>query len=154
LEDIPNSGFVLDWVSNYQDGLEAMCRGEHDVYLLDYRLGQRTGLELLSDLNRRGQSVPVILFTGAGEREVDVAAMEAGASDFLEKSRLDAATLDRAIRYTLLQKRQADQLERKVSERTTELARANASLQAEATERKRVEDALRESELHFRHLAD
>ncbi len=163
LGDIPNGGFVLDWVADYDQGLEALRRGDHDVFLLDYRLGRRTGLDLLRDAARPREgdssprlpfSAPVILLTGQGEREVDVAAMEAGAADFLVKSRLDSATLDRAIRYTLLQKRQADELERKVSERTAELARANASLQAEVGERKRVERALRESEARFRHLAE
>lgn len=154
LSEIPNAGFELEWVADYQKGLEAMCSGEYDVFLLDYRLGARTGVELLRDANCRGCCAPVILLTGLGEREVDVAAMEAGASDFLEKSRLDAATLDRAIRYSLLQKRQADELERQVALRTTELAQANSSLQNEVSERKRVEEALRESEASFRHLAD
>ncbi len=154
LGEIPTGNFQLEWVADYQQGLEAVCRGTHDVYLLDYRLGSRSGLELLQDVRRRGCSASIILLTGMSQRDVDVAAMEAGAADFLEKSRLDAASLDRALRYTLLQKRQADELEKKVSERTAELARANALLQTEVAERKRVEDALRESESHFRHLAD
>ncbi len=154
LADIPNGGFHLDWVSDYDRGLEAVCRGEYDVFLLDYRLDRRTGLDLLLEVQTRGLSAPVILLTGQGERAVDVAAMEAGAADFLEKNRLDSATLDRAIRYALLQKRQADELERKVQERTADLARANAALQSEVAERKRIEEALRESEARFRHLAD
>ncbi|OUL36219.1 hypothetical protein BV372_08410 [Nostoc sp. T09] len=47
-----------------------------------------------------------------------------------------------------------DQLESKVEERTVELKRINASLQAEITERQRIEEALRESEQRFRAAFD
>jgi len=36
--------FHLDWVSNYDDALEAIARSGHDVYLIDYRLGAKTGI--------------------------------------------------------------------------------------------------------------
>jgi PAS domain S-box-containing protein len=154
LGDIPNGGFELEWVSDYDAALEAVGRGAHDVYLLDYRLGRRTGLDLLREARQRGYHPAVIFLTGQGEREVDVAAMEAGALDYLEKGHLNSATLERAIRYTLLQKRQADELERKVQERTADLARANRALQAEIITRRQVSEALHDSEARFRHLAD
>ncbi len=135
LEDIPNGGFELEWVADYDAALEAMCRAEHDVFLLDYRLGERTGLDLMREAAAKDCTVPVILLTGQSARAIDFEAMQAGAADFLEKSQLDAATLDRAIRYTLQQKRHADELERKVRERTAELAQANAALR-EADRRK------------------
>jgi signal transduction histidine kinase len=137
-------GLTLDWAPGYEAGLEAVAKGGHDVVLLDYRLGGRTGLDLLREARRRGHNRPTILFTGRGEREIDEAAMASGAADFLEKSKLDATSLDRAIRYTLLQHRHADELERKVQERTRALERANAALQAEVRERTRAEEALRE----------
>ena len=154
LLDLGDDNFRLDWFPEFDAALEALCRGEHDVCLLDYRLGSRTGLELLRAARERGCPLPVILLTGQSEREIDFAAMEAGASDYLEKGRLDASQLDRAIRYTLLQRRHADELERKVQARTAELAMTNAVLQDEITIRRQIEEALRESEARFRHLAD
>jgi len=41
--------YHLDWVNNYNGALDAIQRREHDIYLLDYRLGERTGLELLCE---------------------------------------------------------------------------------------------------------
>ena len=38
--------FSLDWAATYEDALAAMKRGEHDAYLIGYRLGERTGLDL------------------------------------------------------------------------------------------------------------
>jgi signal transduction histidine kinase len=133
--EIPGGRYHLDWVADYDAGLEALCRSEHDVYLLDYRLGQRTGLDLLAESRKRSCSGPVILLTGQNVWEVDLAAMESGAADFLEKGRLDATLLDRSIRYTLQQRRYEAELERKVQERTEALEQANEALK-EADRRK------------------
>src|ERR1700733_3073174 len=82
----------LDWINNYHDGLAAVKRGEHDICLLDYRLGERTGLELLRELVSFNIRLPVILLTGQGDQEIDVEAMKAGAADYLVKARLTADT--------------------------------------------------------------
>jgi signal transduction histidine kinase len=68
------------------------------------------------------------LFTGQGQSRTDVEALDAGADDYLEKAGLTPAILDRSIRFALVQFRAAAELERKVKERTDELARANAAL--------------------------
>lgn len=133
--EVPGGRFVVDWVSGYEAGLEAMCRSEHDIYLVDYLLDARTGLELLQEARRRGCPGPVILLTGKGMWEVDHAAMKAGAADYLEKGRLDSTLLDRSVRYALWQSRYEAELERQVRERTDELARANEALR-EADRRK------------------
>src|SRR5262245_57974224 len=137
LADVPGDGYVLSWEKDYEAGLEAVCKGGHDVYLLDYRLGERTGLELLREARRRGCSAPVIFLTGLGEAAVDREAMTAGASDYLEKSRLDSTILERSIRYALQQRRVEASLEEKVRERTS-------ALEIEVAERRRAEQALRE----------
>ncbi|OWK43517.1 hybrid sensor histidine kinase/response regulator [Fimbriiglobus ruber] len=126
--EIPGNSYVLDWVSDYDAGLEAVGRGEHDVYLFDYRLGTRTGLDLLAAARGRGLGGPFILLTGQGQSEIDRAAAAAGAADYLEKGKLDAVSLERSIRYACQQKLYETELERKVQERTSELAAANASL--------------------------
>jgi signal transduction histidine kinase len=105
-----------------------MCKNEHDVYLFDYRLGEKTGLDLLRESRSRGCLGPVILLTGQTNDEIDRAAMEAGATDFLEKGRIDATLLERSVRYALQKKRYETELERKVEERTRELAEANEAL--------------------------
>src|SRR6266702_5381511 len=38
--------FVLNWVKTFETGLETMCRNQHDVVLVDYRLGAQNGVEL------------------------------------------------------------------------------------------------------------
>ena len=91
--------FDLEWVTDYAGALDAIAREEHDVCLLDYRLGERSGLELLREASGRGYGTPMIFLTGQGDREVDLQAMQAGAADYLIKGSIDAPLLERAIRY-------------------------------------------------------
>ncbi len=100
--------YNLEWVNNYQAAREALASCQHDVYLLDYRLGEGNGLELLREAIHHGCSAPIILLTGKGDQEVDIEAMKAGAGDYLEKSQLTGALLERSIRYAI-ERKQAQQ---------------------------------------------
>ena len=133
--NIPGARYTVAWESNFEDALSAICRNEFDVYLIDFRLGAKTGLDLLKEKQDRQCPGPVILLTGEGHPEIDHAAEIAGADDFLEKSRLDSILLERSIRYALRQQAHKEELEKKVAERTEELASANARL-VEADRRK------------------
>lgn len=136
------SQFTVDWCSDYVSATEAMRANSHDIYLLDYRLGPRTGLELLHDARAGGCEAPVILLTGQDDHDIDLRAMAAGASDFLVKGRLEPAMLERSVRYSLQQSQATralrdarEALETRVAERTAELETANAQLR-EADRRK------------------
>jgi DNA-binding response OmpR family regulator len=39
--------FTLDWMKTFDTGLQAMTLNQHDVCLVDYRLGARNGVDLL-----------------------------------------------------------------------------------------------------------
>lgn len=94
----------LEWASNYQAAREQITSKQHDVYLVDYRLGEANGLELLYEAIENGCTAPIILLTGKGDRKIDIEAMKAGAADYLEKSQLTAPLLERSIRYALERK--------------------------------------------------
>ncbi|MGO4289810.1 ATP-binding protein [Chitinophaga sp. RAB17] len=101
LQDISPDQYVLQWVSSYKEGLLAIEARSHDLYLVDYRLGAHTGIDVLHHFRNLGYKAPVILFTGKGDYHIDKEAMQAGAADYLVKSEINAALLERAIRYTL-----------------------------------------------------
>ena len=107
LSEIKGWQFDLEWINNFASGLDTMARSEHDVCLLDYRLGAQNGIELLRAGLERGCQAAIILLTGQGEREIDLEAMRAGADDYLIKARLDAGLLERSIRYAVGRKRAA-----------------------------------------------
>ena len=101
LSDIYGADFKLDWVRTEEDALSAISKGEHDVYLVDYRLGKTNGLDLVQQVSETWSTAPFILLTGQNSRELDIEAMRAGASDYLVKDDLTAPLLDRAIRYAI-----------------------------------------------------
>jgi signal transduction histidine kinase len=115
--------YALDWAATWDDGLGAIARGEHDVYLIDYRLGARNGIELIREALQTGRRAPFILLTGVGDQDVDRAAAAVGAADYLVKGRLDGELLDRSIRYALEQRRAG---ERAVAVARAEVAKADA----------------------------
>lgn len=98
----------LDWARTFDEALEALTTGEYDVFLVDYYLGTRTGLELLEEARDRAIRTPMIMVTGKGSRDVDLEAMSRGASDYLVKSNLVPAALERSIRYAVERARAAE----------------------------------------------
>jgi diguanylate cyclase (GGDEF)-like protein len=105
LSEIAEKHYELEWVSSYDPALESMQENKCDVYLLDYRLGEHTGLDLLQEAIENGCTAPIILLTGQGDHQVDVEAMKAGASDYLIKGRINADSLERSIRYSIERKK-------------------------------------------------
>ncbi len=105
-------GFELDWVATYEQALEAMQRDQHDVYLVDFYLGNRDGLQLLHEFTERGCTKPIILMTGRGSYDLDVEAMKAGVTDYLAKSEVNAPLLERTIRYAVERKRAEEEIRR------------------------------------------
>lgn len=105
VREFQGSQCVLEWISDYHAGMDALTQCHSDVYLIDYRLGEVTGLELLRTAIANGCDAPMILLTGQGDREIDIEAMKAGAVDYLEKSQLNSAILERAIRYAIERKK-------------------------------------------------
>ncbi|MCB1034043.1 MAG: PAS domain S-box protein, partial [Acidobacteria bacterium] len=86
--------------SSLSEGLSAVARQEFDVVISDYHLPDGTAMELFQHC----PGVPIIVITGAGDEEIAVKAMKAGASDYvikdLERSYLAIlpVTVDKALR--------------------------------------------------------
>lgn len=101
LEDISGTSYVVTWVENADAGVHALSLGEHDVCLLDYRLGADTGLDVLKRAADAGNDIPCILLTGDDSAETDRDAMQAGAVDYLVKGTVTERALERTIRYAV-----------------------------------------------------
>jgi diguanylate cyclase (GGDEF)-like protein/PAS domain S-box-containing protein len=93
--------FTVDWRSTYDQALKAILEQRHDVYLVDYRLGERTGLELVREGFASRPFAPVIMLTGQPTYEIDLEATALGVTDFLVKEELDRSRLERSIRYAI-----------------------------------------------------
>lgn len=101
IKNIKGSAFVIDWSFRYKDALDRINGREYDIYFIDYRLGAKTGLDLMKEALQGNCEEPMILLTGKGNQIIDMEAMQAGATDYLVKSELNTEKLERCIRYAL-----------------------------------------------------
>jgi len=129
LAAIPGGAYALDWVTTVHAGLAAVAEQRHDAYLIDYRLGAESGLDLLCALQRDGCRAPIILLTGQGDPSVDIAAMQAGAADYLIKGEVTAAELERALRYACAQEQHLAQRDHALAEKSIAIERLRVSEQ-------------------------
>ncbi|ABD89316.1 hybrid sensor histidine kinase/response regulator [Rhodopseudomonas palustris] len=100
LQKISTRRYRLDWAASFDEGLAAFRRDEHDVFLVDFRLGPESGLDLIRRAREFGVMKPIIMLTAYGDAIIDAAATKIGANDYLVKGEYDAVLLDRAIRYS------------------------------------------------------
>lgn len=101
IKEIEEGRFLIQWAQQYQAALALMKEHAFDIYFVDYRLGAKTGLDLLKEAIAVKCEEPIILLTGKGNREIDRIAMGIGAFDYLVKSELNTEKLERTIRYAL-----------------------------------------------------
>ncbi|UCH10570.1 MAG: response regulator [Fidelibacterota bacterium] len=84
--------------SNGADGLEAMKNESFDCVILDYKMPQKNGLQVLKEVREAGIETPIIMLTGFGDEHLAVDLMKAGASDYLPKNDLTPDAISRAVR--------------------------------------------------------
>lgn len=105
LGEIKRWAIHVDWISRWEEALAAFKSDEHDVYLVDYRLGAHNGLTLVADARANHCQAPIIMLTSDGDVDVELAALKVGATDFLVKGRVDAPLLEHALRFAIEQSR-------------------------------------------------
>jgi two-component system repressor protein LuxO len=78
-------GFDIDVVAKGVDAIEKIKQRSPDLVLLDLRLPDMTGFEVLTEIRKTSVDTPVILMTAHGSIDAAVEAMQLGAQDFLIK---------------------------------------------------------------------
>jgi diguanylate cyclase (GGDEF)-like protein len=124
LGNVDSVHFDVDWARDYDEAQSRLISGDYHIMLLDMQLGEHCGLEVLRKAPEMGFNGPTLMLTGRADRETDMAAMRAGAVDYLLKERLDGHLLERSIRYALERKKLLDKLEsysRRLYEREAQL---------------------------------
>ncbi|MDI1334873.1 MAG: diguanylate cyclase [Lacunisphaera sp.] len=101
VQNFRSGPFELEEAVTYADGLKKLLSGKYAACLLDYQLDDRDGLALLREARIAECHTPVIFLTADDNEVVDIAAMEAGAADYLVKSALTPRLLERSLRYAL-----------------------------------------------------
>ena len=84
---------------------EAILAAGHmtpDLVLLDLFLPDSSGIETVEAINTALPDIPIVVFTGHDDNDLALAALQAGAQDYLVKGQLDHTVLARAVRYALV----------------------------------------------------
>jgi two-component system response regulator HydG len=98
-------GFEVRWTTSASEALDLLSTAEIDVIVADLNMPEMSGLELCERIVANRPDVPVIVITAFGSLETAVAAIRAGAYDFITKP-LDvdalALALERAVQHRSL----------------------------------------------------
>ena len=133
------------WYTSADEGLDALARDSFDVVLTDLKMPRIDGIEFCRRIVANRPDVPVVVMTAFGSMETAVAAIRAGAYDFITKPiEMDmlALTLQRAVRHRQLQEQVkvlSEAVER--TERFDELLGASPAMQKLYDQLSRIADS-------------
>lgn len=95
---------------SFDDAISMIEKEKIHVTLVDYDLMPRTGFELMEEITRMGNPVPVIMTAQMKDSKIDSGAMSRGAYDYLVHADIDSEVLERTIRYTVIRRKLEDRL--------------------------------------------
>lgn len=119
-DKIPDSPFELDWTNSFEDAKKLITSQKYDLYLIDYRLGKHSGLDLLKLAEPDKRVEPFIILTGAGDERIQKKAIQLSASEYLVKGEFGSELLSRTLKYAIGRK----EIDQQKLEHLVELNRA------------------------------
>src|SRR5688500_19044859 len=84
-QELTHKGFAVDTARGGKEALAKIESAPPDLVILDFMMPDMSGLEVLTELRKRGNDIPVILITAYGSVERAVEVMRAGAYDFITR---------------------------------------------------------------------
>lgn len=165
---LEDSGFEVLQAENGRLGLETFRSEKPDLVMLDLRMPEMDGLEVLGHITKESPDTPVILVSGMGTIGDAIKALKLGAWDYIAKPIHDMGVLEHAVNKALeraqfieQRKKYREQLEAEVKirtaeveERRLELEKAYTDLQGEVAVRKEAEELLSKINLELTMLSD
>jgi two-component sensor histidine kinase len=138
--DLERNGYAVDIALDGIAGLSKIAATPYDAIILDHHMPGREGLEVLGEIGKLADPPPVVYVTGEAEGKVAVAALKAGAAEYvIKEASADFLPLLRAGIAGAIEQR--------------EIRRAHAAAEAEVREaRDRFENLAREREVLIREI--
>jgi PAS domain S-box-containing protein len=84
-KSLQREGFLTASAASFQEAVAWLAQHQPELMLLDLKLGDISGGELIDHLAAQGRTVPFVMITGQGDERVAVAMMKRGAIDYLVK---------------------------------------------------------------------
>jgi len=102
--------FGIALAGSMREALGYLTAETFDVVLLDLSLPDSQGFGTISSIRAQVPAMPLIVLTGFDDADFAVAAVEAGAQDFLVKGQFEGGTIRRAIRYAITRRTLEEQV--------------------------------------------
>ncbi len=99
LKQVKDTDYRVVWAGSYERAYAELAERHIDVALVDYQIGDRTGLEFIREKAPIYPGCPMILVTGLRDADIDRRALEVGAADYVPKDSMAPELIDRSIRY-------------------------------------------------------
>ena len=107
------------------EGLEELLKNEIDVILLDLNLPDCTGLNTISIIRDKVETMPIIILTGRDDEDLAINSLKLGMQDYLVKGKIDPILLERSILYAIGRQQVKLELELSKKKIEEEFLRAN-----------------------------
>jgi len=104
LAEVRGEPFVVEHANRLSLGLARLADAPIDIVLSDLGLPDSQGLDTFTRVHAQAPQVPIIVLTGTDDETLAVAAVRAGAQDYLVKGQVNSDSLARAIRYAVERK--------------------------------------------------
>ena len=82
---LKQANYAVDWVTDGKAGEHALKVEEYEALILDLTLPKIDGLQILRDLRKRGNQIPVLILTARDSISDKVLGLDSGADDYLVK---------------------------------------------------------------------
>lgn len=123
---------TIELVSSASEALEKLCSESYDLVLTDFRLPDKTGVELLAEIKNRKLKFPVLLMTAASDELLAANALSSGFMDYIVKSETSFRRLPETIQGSyerfLLQEHE-EELKEELAKKTVQLRSMDRKLE-------------------------
>jgi DNA-binding response OmpR family regulator len=85
-EYLPSDDFFLDEAKDGREAFQKLKMNKYDIIILDYRLPDITGAELLRYIRERDKETPIIFVTAMDDPDISFQVQQIGASDYIPKT--------------------------------------------------------------------
>lgn len=104
-----DEGYLVLAAEDGDRGLDIFFNEKIDLVLTDLRMPQKDGLEVMRRIHEQEPETPMIVVSGAGQREDVITALRMGAKDYITKPINDLDKIGHTVRQVLENKRLSDE---------------------------------------------
>ena len=120
LRDVLGDRCSREWVDDPAQAVDFMQKNAHDIYLIGDDEGAGSVANIVRAGIRAGCRGPIIVLSGNSDAQSDLAAVAAGAADYISLDDLTPGLLDRSIRHALIRHQQKALSRSEIEALTTE----------------------------------